>query len=570
MSLNYGYGLVYTNLTEPGMSGGPVLDTRGRVIGIHGRAEVEEIKDKAGQTRLLTLGFSLGVPVSTFLSQAQVVGIKPELLKVETSSPPPLTEEEKNSISEVLLKVEKPSNSADAIDWANYGWQVARIDDEHKEQGIKALDRAIELKPNFYQAWYLRGFMLMSKKEYPEAIKSWDKATQIEPGFGPAWRLRGLTLVTLKRYQEALESFDRVIKLDPNDLSAQIFRSIILSGLNRFPEALDASNQVLKSNPVSWAYFARGVARIGQKDFKGALADLNEAIRRNPEYIEAGAYYFRGVLRAEQKDFKGALVDLNEAVRLEPENVDHTKFRGNVRLQLQDYKGAITDYTEAIRMKPDDADAHLNRGAIRILQKDFKGALVDLNEAIRRNPESIEASAYYLRGAIRILQKDFKGAIADYTEAIRLKPDDAKAYYLRGAVRFKQQDFKGALADVNEAVRLKPEELDYTKLRGNVRSQLQDYKGAIADYTQALGTQASSGVGIQLEVNPQTKVLTVVKVIENSPSQKGGIKVGDQVLAIDSQPTTKISSEQAIKLIRGQIGTQVTLRIARADRNTPT
>ena len=81
--MTYGYGLIYTNLTQQGMSGGPVLDIRGRVIGIHGRSEVEEITDQAGQTRLITLGFSWGVPISNFLPWAQQVGMA-SMLRVET------------------------------------------------------------------------------------------------------------------------------------------------------------------------------------------------------------------------------------------------------------------------------------------------------------------------------------------------------------------------------------------------------------------------------------------------------------------------------------------------------
>ncbi|MFM6785123.1 MAG: serine protease, partial [Dolichospermum sp.] len=38
-SLTGGYELVYSSITFGGMSGGPVLDSQGRVIGIHGRTD---------------------------------------------------------------------------------------------------------------------------------------------------------------------------------------------------------------------------------------------------------------------------------------------------------------------------------------------------------------------------------------------------------------------------------------------------------------------------------------------------------------------------------------------------
>ena len=56
----------------------------------------------------------------------------------------------------------------------------------------------------------------------------------------------------------------------------------------------------------------------------------------------------------------------------------------------------------------------------------------------------------------------------------------------------------------------------------------------------ALSSQTSgelSGVGIRLEVNDKTKVLTVVEPIENSPALKAGIQPGDRILSINGKTT---------------------------------
>lgn len=72
-----------------------------------------------------------------------------------------------------------------------------------------------------------------------------------------------------------------------------------------------------------------------------------------------------------------------------------------------------------------------------------------------------------------------------------------------------------------------------------------------------------SGVGIRLEVNENTKVLTVIEPIENSPAIKAGIKAGDQILAINGKVTTGMTVEDASNLIRGDAGTKVQLQIGR-------
>ncbi len=73
-----------------------------------------------------------------------------------------------------------------------------------------------------------------------------------------------------------------------------------------------------------------------------------------------------------------------------------------------------------------------------------------------------------------------------------------------------------------------------------------------------------SGVGIRMELNEKTKRLTVVDTIPNSPAFKGGVKAGDEILAINGKPTKGMDVENASGLIRGKAGSPVTLKIGRA------
>lgn len=75
-TLEEGYALVYTNTTASGMSGGPVLDEQGHVIGIHGRAEGQPITNPdTGDTVAIKSGFNLGIPINTFFNLASNSGI---------------------------------------------------------------------------------------------------------------------------------------------------------------------------------------------------------------------------------------------------------------------------------------------------------------------------------------------------------------------------------------------------------------------------------------------------------------------------------------------------------------
>ncbi|MDW8201104.1 MAG: S41 family peptidase [Cyanobacteriota bacterium SKYGB_h_bin112] len=85
----------------------------------------------------------------------------------------------------------------------------------------------------------------------------------------------------------------------------------------------------------------------------------------------------------------------------------------------------------------------------------------------------------------------------------------------------------------------------------------------------ALRSQTSgelSGIGVRLKVDRQTNILTVAEPIEDSPAFKAGIQAGDQLLAIDGKSTEGMSVESASKLIRGEAGKPVQLRLRRANR----
>jgi serine protease Do len=73
-----GYELMYGNSTAPGMSGGPVLDGNGRVVGIHGRAAGNQVSGK--------VGINLGIPINLFLQRAPQAGLSLQKLGLRSGS----------------------------------------------------------------------------------------------------------------------------------------------------------------------------------------------------------------------------------------------------------------------------------------------------------------------------------------------------------------------------------------------------------------------------------------------------------------------------------------------------
>ncbi|MBT3199942.1 MAG: S41 family peptidase [Phycisphaerales bacterium] len=76
------------------------------------------------------------------------------------------------------------------------------------------------------------------------------------------------------------------------------------------------------------------------------------------------------------------------------------------------------------------------------------------------------------------------------------------------------------------------------------------------------------GAGVQIFKEPK-EPLKVVTPIDDAPAFRAGIKRGDLILAVDGKETKNLHVSKLVKLITGQRGTKVVLRIKRDGRSKP-
>ena len=69
--------------------------------------------------------------------------------------------------------------------------------------------------------------------------------------------------------------------------------------------------------------------------------------------------------------------------------------------------------------------------------------------------------------------------------------------------------------------------------------------------------------GIGAEIGLRNGMLTVISPIKESPAEKAGIKAGDNILKVDDTETNGMALEEAVKIIRGEPNTEVSLLILR-------
>lgn len=158
-------------------------------------------------------------------------------------------------------------------------------------------------------------------------------------------------------------------------------------------------------------------------------------------------------------------------------------------------------------------------------------------------------------------------AAGNATQSVKPKPGSEEIYkYLN--------PFVDALAIIQDKYvdvdKTDPKKLVYGALQGMVNtldpfSQFmppEEYKEMQTETSGEFG-----GLGIEIAVKDEH--LTVISPIEGTPAEKAGIKAGDLIVKIGVEKTDGMSINEAVKRLRGKVGTKVTITILRAGLAEP-
>ncbi|WP_445638295.1 hypothetical protein NSTC745_03552 [Nostoc sp. DSM 114161] len=328
-----------------------------------------------------------------------------------------------------------------------------------------------------------QGNTLFDLQRYQEALAVYEKAVNIRPDYAQAWNGQGKTLSQLKKYKDALAAYDKAIQLKPDYLEAWVGRGLAFDNLQRYQDAIASFNKALElnnQNPQVWN--AKGDALGNLRQYDLAIESYTKAIEFKSDDFEA--WYKKGLALQNLKRYSEAIAAYEKVVELKPDYVSAWYNWGNALVNLQRYKDAFTAYDKAVQYKPNFYQAWLSRGNVLMNLQRYPEAIESFNQVIKYNPSNYQA--WYNIGWSMHQTQRYDAAIESYNKAANFKKNDYQLWYNLGNSQYILQKYEDAIASYDKAVRYKPDSYESWYSKGNALLNLQRYQDAIASYNRAI------------------------------------------------------------------------------------
>ncbi len=410
IAIDSGYNLVYSNDTWAGMSGGPILDSEGRLVGIHGRGEKHEKISLVTRVAFKT-GLNQGIPIRYFIYRDKALSIN-----------------------------EKPSTFDDYIASAKSALQQSM----GETLALKLANKALSIKDEPI-AYMLRAEANNGLRNYVEVDKDLTKLIVLlgeKPETRHLLKNRGGARRELGRCNEALNDYNLALNLyertrSSNSFSVYEIHTAMASChfyLGNSSEASTSINKAIEIGP-QWpdAYNLQGIILANSGRHDAAIEKFSTALSLMPMLCNrcAPVYFNSGLSKEALNDVKGASLDYTSTIMSDLTHFEAYVRRGLIRYDWQNYFRAVDDFSKAIALQPKDAVLYRFRA--------------NAQWGAAKRAESLEAA-----------NRMAAMAIQDYSYALQLDPKDALSYFNRGIVKgVALKDKKGACKDYKNAAKLR-------------------------------------------------------------------------------------------------------------------
>lgn len=299
----------------------------------------------------------------------------------------------------------------------------------NQSAAIESYKEAIGGRPQFFEALYALGRLLLVIGKGSEAIWYLQQAAQLEPDRAQAHLYLGMAFVATGQKDAAANAALHAKEAghaegaDFHDALGSLFQSI-----ERSDEARLSFEQAVNLDQTNEAYFRHLAAAQMTTSDGDAVATLQAGVRHIP--ASGRLNYLLGLMLLNRGSARDALQPSRKATQLEPRNADYLQSLGVCLATLERDGEAMQVFRQVLVINDHYAPALLQVGILELKAGDSIKAEGSFSQALRVDPGY--APAYFRLGKIAYDRQDDSKALTLLERARELDPEWEDTYFLLG------------------------------------------------------------------------------------------------------------------------------------------
>lgn len=402
------------------------------------------------------------------------------------------------------------------LNWAMWGVFTAFVG-----QLLFALCLSAQAPPDLFTATV----NAIRNRQFDDALKLAHAGLQLAPQDYRLWTLKGIALSNVSKSRQALDAFDQALRLAPNYIPALQGAAQIeyQQGSKRAEPLL---NHILELNPADRTSHAMlAVLDAKGRNCLGAVANFKQAgelVAQKPSALQE-----YGLCLATLGRFQEAIPIFQQVLDLEP-NLPSARYN----LALDAWKAGDTHaaiQTLLPLVQSGHADSEVLNLAADIYESDgdTPRAVELLRKEIVQNPKSL--SAYLDFAALSFDHASYKVGIDMLNAGLTQLPQAAQLYLDRGVLYAQTGDYAKAMQDFETANRLDPQVSFAGTAEGLLQSQEHDQRGALS----TLRNQAKQHRNDAMSQFLLAEALSRESKLKNSPEYWEEIQTAKRAAELD-------------------------------------
>ena len=271
------------------------------------------------------------------------------------------------------------------------------------DEAIAEFKKAIEIDPEFIEAYNNHGYVLLKQKKYQEAIDAFSKGIKKDGDYADLHNNLGYAYFCINRYGEAIYELNRAIELN-NDYIVAIFNlcSVYLTSIveeihnSDLPEIAERTEKVrqwllsvkTKEQYFKPQYIDTTLDHLDKNNVAEAIKTLERAEHEIPEFLDKyleSEFYLKFMFGGKGKDDEFIIDYTNQLQQAVDKYPDYADLRNNLGIAYlircrNLFLNALEEFREALKINPEYKKAEKN---LKLAENDGKGFLILLRAILK-------------------------------------------------------------------------------------------------------------------------------------------------------------------------------------------